>query len=197
LLTRTRDLIKWLFGVAATVAIVLGLAWLFEAQQPGSRAAAQKDAILRGDLNRMPASVPDGQGKGGSNLSIELENSGTTGEGVLNLKAHVEVHTDVTDLKYQWVLPEGVTMASGSPEGDLGNLMGGEAKEIEASLLVPAKENKQIHLQVYSMVNGERMGDVAQYKTVRQSEIERTLASKRELLDEQVSSGSQKPKLIH
>ena len=202
MLTQTREQMKWLFGVLTTVVLILGAVWLVDAFQPGTRAHSQKEAILRGggfDQNdRMPASVKGEQGKGGSQLSISFEEGTQTGSGVLNLKALIESHVDQQDLKFQWMLPDGVTMAAGSNEGDVGSLTAGETKSLEASLLVPTGVNKQIHLQVYSMVNGERMGDVAQYNTVKQLEIDRTIASKLELLESGASEGTvQKPKLIH
>ncbi len=198
MLTQTRDMIKWLFGVLTTCAFLLATLWMIEAFQPGTRAAAQKEAILRQhfDADRMPAST-GGQGKGSSNLDVSITDGQLSESGVLNLKANISTHVDVQDLKYVWVLPEGVSMASGTNEGVLGSITAGESASIEGSFLVPSTENKRIHLQVFTESNGEKMGDVVQYNTIEQKEIERSLASKRERLAAEVSEGAQKPQLIH
>lgn len=197
MLTQTRDMIKWLLGVFSTCAFLLACVWIVEAFQPGTRASAQKEAILRQHFDRLPASVNNSSGKGSSTLNVSINEGDLSTGGVLQLKATIEAHADVRDLKYQWVLPQGTSMASGADKGDLGAITAGESTTLEGSFLVPTGENKQIHLQVYSEVNGEKMGDVAQYNSTEQPEIERSLASKRERLEAEISEGAQKPHLIH
>lgn len=211
MLTHQREFIKWLLGVFATVAFVLAIVWVIEAQKPGSLANNQKEALLRmsfgaADGGRMPASVmpekghshdggiPSGKGSGG--FTIQLKENGVSAPGSLNLKASVEVDADIQDVKYHWVLPEGVALQNGLIDGDLGALAADETTEFEASFVVPESSNKQIHLQVYSEVNGARLGDVVQYNSIHEEEIERSLASKRETLEADREAAGLEPQKI-
>lgn len=194
MLTQQREFLKWIFGVILTAALLLGVVWMTESHPEGSRANAMKEAILRGG-SRAPASVPGGHGKGGGSLNISLSPVENV-SGALTLKAHVNAKNDLSNLKFEWVLPAGMRITSGSVAGDLGALSAGQSAEFETVFAISPDTNEQIHLQVYRLIDGEKLGEVAQYNSLHQKWIDQKIMSKREALAAREADGFQKPRLV-
>lgn len=191
MLTREKELLQWMVGGVSTAAVILGLAWIVERNDVSS-ARVEKTKIL----NAQKIS-PEAQGKGGGNLIVTFDSpTENPANGGLILTANIAALTDLADVRYDWLLPDGVTLAKGATSGNLGSLSEGSDATIEVSLVIPAAENKQVHLQVYRLIDGEKMGQVAQYNTLDQKSIERTLATKRDTLERQRSPASEKPKMM-
>lgn len=109
----------------------------------------------------------------------------------LNLVANVESTSNLSGLRYVWLLPPGVTIDRGALEGTIGTLNDGEAATIPLTIVSNSDDNKQIDLRVYRMQNGESVGHVAQYNTVTQTEIDQALQTKAEILSERGPASEQ------
>ena len=184
-----------MIGGVTTAALIAGLAYFVELHDD-TKSAAQTSEKLK-ILNAQRAVA--GQGKGGGNLNVSFTSSSDNlVPGALNLIANISSTRDLSELRYEWLLPDGVTLTKGVLSGEIGTLADGDESTIEVSLSIPAIENKQVHLQVYRLVDGEKMGQVAQYNTIDQKSIDREMASKRETLEAESARApaSEKPKLM-
>ena len=191
MLTRQRELLQWMVGGVSTAVLIASLAWLAE-RNAVSSIRSNKTRILNAQKI-----APEAQGKGGGNLIVTFDSpTENPAAGELIVSANITATTDLKDLKYDWLLPEGVSLSKGAPSGDLGTLSEGSDAIIEVSLAIPSSDNKQVHLQVYRMVDGEKMGQVAQSNTLDQKLIERKMATKRETLESERSPASEKPRLM-
>lgn len=174
-----RTILLSLFGTAALVAITGASIFLKSEKNrgPASTDAAllqiQKREILRGPGGgyRIPVS---GKSNGMMAIAITAPGKGAVGRGtVIDLKADIEARSDLQGLKYLWILPkDGVRLVSGAMEGDLGSLASGQLASVEISVISDTDENRRVHLHVYKVVDGENMGQMAQYNTVNQEAIE-------------------------
>lgn len=207
MLTRQKEFLQWIIGGASTAALIAGTTWVAEreqardagssSRQPASESPApspEKEKILK------PTRPPiEASGKGGGNMTITFAStSESLVPGGLNLTATVHATIDLSDVHYEWLLPDGVTLTKGALTGDLGAVSDDEDATINASFAIPPTENKKIHLQVYRLVDGEKMGQVTQYNTLDQKTIERSMATKREILDSESerSPASEKPRIM-
>lgn len=184
-----------MIGGVTTAALIAGLAYVLE-RYDDTKSFTQTSEKVK-ILNAQRAAA--GQGKGGGNLNVSFTSSSDNLlPGALNLIASITSTRDLSDLRYEWLLPDGVTLTKGLLNGDIGTLADGDESTIEVSLAIPSIENKQVHLQVYRLVDGEKMGQVAQYNTIDQKSIDREMASKRETLEAESARApaSEKPKLM-
>jgi hypothetical protein len=109
-------------------------------------------------------------GKVSSLMPIEIRSLGpeVAGRGdPIELEATVEATMDLQDLQYNWIIPNGISF-NGAINGVLGNLQTGERATIRLSAVKQSAGNRQIHLHVYRMVNGEASGQMAQYNTAHE-----------------------------
>jgi hypothetical protein len=112
-------------------------------------------------------------GKAASLMPIEIRSLGSEEAGPgdpIELEAVVEATTDLQDLQYNWIIPKGVS-TNGPIKGDLGILQRGERTTLRLSAVKETRGNRQIHLHVYRMVNGEASGQMAQYNTAHERKI--------------------------
>ncbi len=77
-------------------------------------------------------------------------------------------------IKIKWVLPPQVQMLSGQIEDEINRAQKGESKEFEVTVVSNTAENQQIHLTAYEVINGENVGNIAQYNTVLQPVVNTT-----------------------
>jgi hypothetical protein len=152
---------------------------------------------------RQPASIPPTRskteilrGNGANHLAINSKRSGIvelaiqapgkTGVAqgtVIDLEASIEAKRDIDEMKYLWILPkDGVHVVSGEVSGEIGHMVGGSPTKLHLSVMSDTDENRQIHLHVYKVVNGENMGNMAQYNTVNQEALEWVAKTKAETL---------------
>lgn len=180
-----------LFGVAS-VALAGMMTVKFASPPSADRAPSSAPAaaklskaeVLRGHkTKRLPVS---GKGNGLLEIAIQAPGKGAVGKGTtINLDAAIEARSDLKDLKYVWILPkDGVRVVSGSVSGDLGSLPTGQFANLQLSVISDTDENRRVHLHVYHVVNGENMGNMAQYNTVDQEAIEWVAKDKAEKLRE-------------
>lgn len=166
---------------------VLAIGALALSMQLSTRSKKQTLGEVRGhDLHK------HGKAAGSLLVSISAPDGSISRAGErLNLVATVESTSNLSGLRYVWLLPQGVTIDRGSLEGTIGTLNDGEAATIPLSIVSNSNENKQIDLRVYRMQNGESVGHVAQYNTVTQMEIDQALQTKAEILSERGPASEQ------
>lgn len=143
-----------------------------------------KEEVLRGHASKhLPVS---GKSNGVLEIAITAPGKGAVGAGSqINLDAAIETFSDLQNAKYLWILPkDGVHVVSGQISGDLGDLLAGKITHLQLSVVSDTDQNRQIHLHVYRIVNGENMGKMAQYNTVDQEAIEWVAKDKAEKLRE-------------
>jgi hypothetical protein len=197
MLSRQFEMIKWILGVAITVAGILALSWVIEEeggmifsrdrkpssiqQQETRPQQPSKAAILESGRDQRKPQLAKASGI----LEVEItspEKTNVQAGSVLSLEAKVESLANTDDLKFAWILPAGVTIVSGPQEGTLGSMAEGQSTVIRLAVQTQTAENRQIHLNVFKLVDGEPLGKVAQFNTVDQASIEAAAKSKAEIL---------------
>jgi hypothetical protein len=144
-------------------------------------------------LNPEHTLSPDQQKKGGGSLDLMITRSdstaplltGSTGE----FTGSITALADLADLEYIWILPDGARAVDGSVEGNLGTLHAGEKRTLTLSIESLTTENRQVYLHVYRLMNGEAVGQIAQYNTMTQPQINRDLKSKLEVWSKKAERG--------
>jgi hypothetical protein len=215
MLSRQLDMVKWLVGVVITVAGILALSWAIEEEGNLSRVPAmihdskpvpleqehalpqpQKEAILQ--MGRELRKPHLAKASGILDVEITAPAKGVAGTGsIIDLEARVEAQSNLDGLKYVWILPtDGVTIISGHQEDDIGSMTEGQTTVIHLSVQSQTAENRQIHLNVFKMVDGEPLGKMAQYNTVNQESIEALAQSKAAALQNAPSNSDSPQKLI-
>jgi len=204
-LTRQKEFLQWLVGGFSTSALIVGGVWLTdnrdyviaavlgEGSTSSSSVAAEPSSSL--DSAKLPvlekhseASTSGEDRKASGNMYVSLSSpDGRKADGTLVLDANVSATTDLTDLKYEWILPEGVVLVSGAQSGSFGSLAGGAQTSTEVTLSVPTS-NSHVIFHAYREMAGEKLGQVAQYNTVDQQSIDVKLALKRESLSRKPAS---------
>lgn len=190
--SRQKELLLWVFGVFATVGLLLMIALPLERAEergPASVTPPQppgKEAVLKGS--------PDAhlQGKGSGSLKIDIRNFGKgpiTAGSSAELSATVEALADLSGLEYNWLLPEGITAEAGATKGSIGRLAQGEKTTLNLSITSSVTENRQVHLNVYRKVGGESLGEIAQFNTVLQEKIDGEIEKRAEILKAQANPG--------
>lgn len=176
------------FGIIAGLLVFAGilaaLSPVFVKRAPAAAIEpAGKTRVLAGQY-RGKRSHSHGKTNGLFEVAIEAPGKGAVTAGTsINLEATVVAKADLQDMKYVWIIPkEGITVTGGAIEGDLGSFYAGDDKMIRLTLSNDTNENRQVHLHVYRVVNGENMGYMAQYNTVDQEAIDETARTKAEML---------------
>lgn len=212
MLTRQKELLQWLLGGVSTAVVIVGTIYATDHRTELVAAITGQEATLPSQspeptdkekvLKSVAVESQDGKGGGSMNVSITSPNKGATAEPLI-LKAQVSALEALNDVRFEWILPEGVSISKGNASGSIGNIADGASGEIEISLNVPAGDNKQIHLQVYRLIDGEHMGQVAQYNSVEIKDSELSLALKRAdntrepaSASASASASSEKPKMM-
>lgn len=140
------------------------------------------------------------QSKGNASIEIEIDapEKGIIEKGsLINFEATIEAKENIYGLKYVWLFPESkITPMNGAVEGDLGNLNESESAIIRFSVRSETTENQRVHLHVFRLVNGEAQGQMAQYNTVDQENIESVASSKAEVLRQSSEASGKRLKLI-
>ncbi len=191
MLTRQKEFLQWLMGGFMTSAVIVGGVWLTDnhdvvislvfgtthSTSSSSLAATPSKAdILKGHTE---ASLQS-EHKASGNMQIVLSSvEGRKTDGSLALQANVTATVDLADVKYEWVLPEGAIVSSGTLRGVFGSVA--EGSQVTASIVanVPSS-NSHVVFHAYREMAGEKVGQVAQYNTIDQSTIDLKLALKRE-----------------
>ncbi len=213
MMSRQRDFIKWIFGTSCTVTVVMTAAWAFEtrfdpngmdrgpASVPEKSEPSEQDKHKQKTLNLNSPSRLKVIGKPSSLVEINIEAPGqhaATAGSIVQLEARIEAQRDINDLRFAWLLPKaGLQVVSGASEGSLGTLGAGEQTTLRLNVLSETAENRQIHLHVYRVVNGEAMGKMAQYNTVNQMRIDREIQEKSDILGQMEKAGLGSTKVIH
>lgn len=203
MLTRQKEFLQWLAGGFTTSALIVGGVWLAEHRDvviaqvfgsSGSTSSASsapeptKLEILKGQTE---ASLKS-EHKASGNMQITLmSNEGRKSDGSLSIQAYVTAIADLNDLKYEWVLPEGASVSSGSLNGTFGNVSEGSQVSASVVLSVPVT-NAHVVFHAYREMAGEKVGQVARYNTVDQSSIDMNLALKRESLQRKPASNARR-----
>jgi len=96
------------------------------------------------------------------------------------LTATITAQSTLHDLQYEWILPKGLTVISGSATGAIGDLH--EAATIEQKITLSANtaDNQKIHLHVFRMDGGEARGQMVQFNTRDQAKIAADVSEKAE-----------------
>lgn len=111
------------------------------------------------------------------------------------LEATITSLQDVDAAYFAWNLPEGVLPTS-AITGELGPLHVGETKTVTLQAVSATEENKHIHLHVYKMEAGEKLGSMTQYNTRDQEKIEARLRTKAENLAIQNGASENRQKIM-
>jgi hypothetical protein len=116
----------------------------------------------------------NGKTQGPIDVQITAVNPNPASPGsVLELEGHIDAKSDISDLQFAWLMPEdGVAIEAGESEGQIGTLRAGDEMTLHFSVRQLSESNRQVHLHVFRMVNGEAMGRMAQYNTVDQAALE-------------------------
>ena len=159
----------------------LVIAQIFNAGSTSSSSVTPEPTKLDVLNGRSETSVQT-EHKASGNMQIALTSAeGRKSDGTLSVQAYVTAMADLNDLKYEWVLPEGAVLASGSLSGAFGTVSEGTQVSSSVVLNVPAS-NAHVFFHAYREVAGEKVGQVASYNTVDQNSINLSLALKRESL---------------
>lgn len=195
---RQKDFLFWLSGVVlctsalAALGSVVEREWTDRDRSPASipplgrvepMTSAEKMAKLRPLNQHMPRQFA----KGHAVVEIEMTGSfkgaltnGSSGE----IKAILKAQTDLDGYQYAWLLPEGIKAVSASTSGSLDPLVRGESTTLSLDVLSETDSNQQIHLHVYKLApNGEAIGQMAQFNTVHQDEINQSVQVKAQALE--------------
>lgn len=194
--TKIKERCKWVCGVIFTTSSVLGAAWFIEnrpiktvekseEKRVPASSEQSKQTILRGYELKHKHSF--GKPSGLVEVTIQAPGKNSSGDGsVQQLEATVTAQRDLDGLKFNWLLPnDGVEILSGSSQGDLANLREGESTTMHLTIRNSTPENRRVHLHVFKLINGEAMGQMAQYNTVDQDRIEKQARDKSEVLEQQ------------
>lgn len=194
--SQQKEIILWIAGVVATVALLLLLSIPLERAAEREPASTSKQEVL----NRTHSHTHM-QGKGGGSLVINVTAPAKKPIDVgsaIDLQATVEALSSLSGLKFKWIIPDGITVESGDAQGELGSIGEGETKSLGLRVVSQVADNRQIHLHVYREVGGESMGEIAQYNTVLQEKINEEIDRKAEVLKASSEDESQSPpKMIH
>lgn len=205
LLAHEKEQLKWIAGVALTVSAIVGLTLLdfnhSESRTPASIQPTQapeneKSSVLR---NGKPGHLHSfGKPSGLVEVEIQLLRKSENSDGaVLELEAQIEAQSDLQNMKFGWILPkDGVTILSGPDSGDIGTLNAGQQTSLKLTIQTATRENRQIHLNVFKLVDGEPNGKMAQYNTVNQEAIEADIRSKAETLNRAAEASGETDKVI-
>lgn len=188
MLTRQREFLQWICGGVATSALIVGGVWMSEHQsqviafvETGSLDFSSTAPTKAELLNTKQAATEGTENKGSGGMTIALSSGeGLRSDGSLTIQAHVTAAIALTDLKYEWVLPEGVTLAAGALNGDLSSLTEGASTDLSLTVSATPQANSQVRLHVYRLVAGEKVGQIAHYNTLDQPVIDQKMAMKRE-----------------
>lgn len=209
MLTRQKEFLQWLVGGFSTSALIVGSVWLSDNREFVVASVMGGGVETTRSIASEPSSSPDsaklpvlekhaeGTGsaqehKASGNMLVTLSSAdGRKSDGSLVLDAHVTATGDLTDLKYEWVLPDGVSLIAGSLTGSLGSLAGGADVTNEVTLNVPTS-NAQVVFHAYRELAGEKVGQVAHYNTVDQQSLDVKLALKRESLSRKPASNERR-----
>lgn len=134
--------------------------------------------------------------KGSSIVNVEitrLDDREVQAGTPLTLEAKVEAVSDLNDLEFVWLLPEGVRVENGQVSGQLGTLAQGAVATLQINLLQELDGNRQVNLHVFRRVNGEAQGYMAQYNTVLQPTLDSIIAGKAEALNRAPASINDSP----
>lgn len=138
--------------------------------------------------------------KGGGYLDVALTGQRmnlSAGEGAeFILHASVIAQTEAEELEYAWIIPPGVAITKGEAEGSLGRLGAGERRNLTISLSSADERNHQVYLHVYRMLNGEAFGQMAQYNTIDQEKIDRSIAGKLQMLRQKNTATGETLKIV-
>jgi hypothetical protein len=197
-----KETIGWLFGAIFTAGCLATATHYWETGEvlprgPASLAAQflepQKALDKKQILGEVKAHDLHKQGKGSSMLTVEIAPvaAGADATSALELEAKVQALQDIDGLEYTWLLPDGVTAVGGAVEGTLGTLANGAETKLRLSVISSSADNKQIHLHVFKRVNGEAMGQMAQYNTVSQPKIDAALKNKADMLGQREADGQE------
>jgi hypothetical protein len=138
--------------------------------------------------------------KGGGYLDVTLTgqrmdlNAGDNAEFILH--ASVVAQAEAEGLEYAWLLPPGVAIIKGDTEGALGRLRVGEKRDFTISLSNVDARNHHVYLHVYRMLNGEAFGQMAQYNTIDQEQIDRSIAGKLQALRQKNAAAGASLKIV-
>jgi hypothetical protein len=140
----------------------LNKTYILNATDPNSTTGADKPIQKSAAIN-----------KGGGLLNIQINGINDNSKGLLELTATVSSLAHLDEVQYAWLLPEGMTIVTGTATGKLGTLIEGASATIHLTLNNSLKINRQIHLHVYRLINGEANGQMAQFNTVDQARLEK------------------------
>jgi hypothetical protein len=87
-------------------------------------------------------------------------------------EAVVNSDSDLALTDYKWILPRGMEILKGTPEGHLVHLTAGEPQTIEITLLSLTDENRQLHIHVTGQEPGILFTASDQYNTKDQPVID-------------------------
>lgn len=79
-----------------------------------------------------------------------------------DVTAEFSSEQSVDALAFEWILPDGVSIVSGSSSDLIDHLDSEQTTTRQVTLVTTQDSTKPIHLQLYKMVNGERQGYVGQ-----------------------------------
>ncbi len=196
MLTRQREFFQWIVGGASTAALILGGIWtnnnreIILAQLEGQHVTASASVVpfTKPEILNQHEVTKGPENKGAGYMNVTLTSpDGRRSDGTLVLDAKVMAATDLDGLKYEWVLPDGVSLVSGSLSGDIGSLAEGAFNAQEVTLNVSSQTNSVVHFHAYRLAAGEKIGQLAQYNTLEQGSINLGLAIKRQSLENESS----------
>jgi hypothetical protein len=185
-------------------------------------AVAAAFAFVPGEATRTPASIEVGGTASNEKMKkltrhaegnawIRMHGKGTTvfdvriaalGKGVpvagssIELEATIRAKTEMTDVEFAWLLPDGVAAAGGAIHGMLGTLRPGETKTVRFSAIVQSNENRLVHLHVFRRGATEAVGTMAQHNTIDQARIERNLEVRAQKMQPSAGNGGERLRIM-
>ena len=117
---------------------------------------------------------------------------------VFVMKGSLRMSANVTDVRYKWILPEGVELVNGTLEDVIPSMSAGEPQDVQITVRQLTSDNAQIHFQVLASEGGRRSGQTAQYNTLLQEVLKSSLEELRKSTEEHAAQDSvTKPRMFH
>lgn len=156
---------------------LLPLFIFFDASQSSESAAPRGKSFL----NATETSAKGHKPHGSFSVEILRENSSEAEPGTIyKLKGVVLSRNQATDVSLEWILPKdgSATLTQGTLNETVGALEPGSSHQTSVEITVHSTSNVKIHLNVVGIVNGQKLGGIAQFNTIPPSPEKKSLIQK-------------------
>lgn len=106
-------------------------------------------------------------------FEVQIHKESTSSEDQLVLSAKINTSKNIPQLRYQWIVEDGVTLSPRfSSEGQIDGVSPKAGATLRARFFNSVSENRKIHLKVFANDGQHTMVQVAHYNTQDQEKID-------------------------